>query len=194
MGLPKHRIGFTLVELLVVITIIAVLIALLLPAVQAAREASRRMQCGNHCKQIGLALHNYHNTFSTFPIGSRSGGVASKSRVAYGTNWRTSILAFLEQQPLVDRLNFETGSFCGSSENPFNGGNEVLKRLSVPIYKCPSSTLTPFGEEPSAKNPNGALMHDYVGVSGAYPDPAGRGGPSLQDRHAGDKCALPASW
>ena len=66
----SSRRGFTLIELLVVIAIIAVLIALLLPAVQAAREAARRAQCVNNLKQIGLALHNYHQTNNTFPIGS----------------------------------------------------------------------------------------------------------------------------
>lgn len=164
-----HRVGFTLVELLVVIAIIGILIALLLPAVQAAREAARRSQCSNNLKQMGLALHNYHDVFLAFPIGSRSGSITPRN--VYGTNWRASILAFLEQKALFDKLDFEAGSF----RSPFTSTNTVLYKLLVPVYKCPSSPTDPFVNEAGSSNTdNGSMMHEYVGLSGAYPDPAGR--------------------
>ncbi len=180
------RSGFTLVELLVVIAIIGILIALLLPAVQAAREAARRMQCSNNLKQIGLALHNYHGAFGTFPIGSRSGTIPSYN--TYGTNWRSSLLAFLEQQTISDKLNFETGSFSGWNTQPFSEGNQILEGLLVPVYKCPSSTIDPFINEPTSINDHGGLMHDYVGISGAYPDPGGRGSAVCRQSMRGYVC------
>lgn len=181
-----RRWGFTLVELLVVIAIIGILIALLLPAVQAAREAARRMQCSNNLKQIGLGLHNYHDSFRTFPIGSRSGGFSMYNTT--GTNWRCSLLAFLEQKTVFDKLNFETGSFSGYNSQPFSGGNEILVGLLIPVYKCPSSTIDPFVNEPTSINDRGGMMLDYVGISGAYPDPGGRGNTACRQSMRGYVC------
>ncbi|MFM9068057.1 MAG: DUF1559 domain-containing protein [Planctomycetota bacterium] len=93
----KRRPGFTLVELLVVIAIIGILVALLLPAVQAAREAARRTQCLNNLKQLGLALHNYHDSRRSFPAG------ASPNVTAF--NWRVAIWPFMEQQSLFDQCD-----------------------------------------------------------------------------------------
>lgn len=84
----RRRSGFTLVELLVVIAIIGVLVGLLLPAVQAAREAARRMQCSNNLKQIGLAMHNYHDSFNVFPNGTAG--------CCYGT-WQVLLMPYFEQ-------------------------------------------------------------------------------------------------
>ena len=109
---PRKR-GFTLIELLVVIAIIAVLIALLLPAVQQAREAARRSTCKNNLKQIGLALHNYHDIYKMFPIG------AQERPAAYGADangntgpgnyeswgWAASMLPQIDQAPLFDSMD-----------------------------------------------------------------------------------------
>jgi len=105
--MSKHRLrrGFTLIELLVVIAIIAILIALLLPAVQQAREAARRTQCKNHLKQIGLAIHNYHDTHNTFPPGYIARipqNITSSERGLYG--WGAFVLPYMDQAPLYNLL------------------------------------------------------------------------------------------
>lgn len=117
--------GFTLVELLVVIAIIGILIALLLPAVQAAREAARRSQCTNNLKQIGLALHNYHDTFKTFPPGAWNEANRG-NRLAY----TVFILPFMEQQAVYDEFDFEYPNYTGVNLNP---GIRL-----IPAYHCPS--------------------------------------------------------
>src|SRR5436305_3041088 len=96
--LRRTRAAFTLVELLVVIAIIGVLVAILLPAVQTAREAARRMQCGNHIRQIGLALQNYHGVQGAFPPG------AFKGVCGYKMGWVVRIFPYLEQGPRYDGI------------------------------------------------------------------------------------------
>lgn len=120
----RHR-AFTLVELLVVIAIIGILVALLLPAVQAAREAARRMQCGNHLKQFGLALHNYHDVYKCIPIADVDGTVNPVSAHA-------RLLPYLEQMPLYNLVDFNV---------PYNHANNVVARnTEVAVFLCPSDS------------------------------------------------------
>ncbi len=153
----KRR-GFTLIELLVVIAIIAILIALLLPAIQQAREAARRTQCKNNMKQIGIAIHNYHDIHKGFPIGSFN--LWSNSSVASGLNWRGLILPQMEQATLYNQLDFTTSAnFRGNSMT----GNDVLRNFRLEAYGCPSSVLKDFIGSNNTMVQN---IH-YVGISGA---------------------------
>jgi len=146
-----RRRGFTLIELLVVIAIIAVLIALLLPAVQAAREAARRSQCTNNIKQIGLAMHNYHQATGVFPQGhSQSAALPNYSNAAYAswTEWgpQAMMLPYMEQSPIYNAINF---SFCsGYSYGAYCNVTSANKLISA--YMCPSDTLVGFGGAPIA--------------------------------------------
>jgi len=139
----RSRSGFTLIELLVVIAIIAVLIGLLLPAVQAAREAARRAQCVNNLKQIGLAMHNYHDASNTFPMGASLN--PSSYYAAYGGfsewgNWSVQalLLPFLEQGPLYNSCNFSlaTGPIDGTGQSSFNS--------TVYLTRVPASSALPM--------------------------------------------------
>ncbi|MEQ9067181.1 MAG: DUF1559 domain-containing protein, partial [Gimesia chilikensis] len=109
----KNRKAFTLIELLVVIAIIAILIALLLPAVQQAREAARRNSCKNNLKQIGLALHNYHETFSARPPGSIVYFNGTKY-YGHGWTWHASILPYLDQVPMYNQIQGPDSSGMGA--------------------------------------------------------------------------------
>ncbi|PQO32395.1 DUF1559 domain-containing protein [Bremerella cremea] len=125
--LSRSRYGFTLVELLVVIAIIGVLIALLLPAVQQAREAARRNSCSNQMKQIGLALHNYHDTYKSFPYGSVHFTAQSNP-----VGWHYAILPFIEQNALYEQ---------GDPSIAYNSGvNAPMREMRMEAYLCPSSS------------------------------------------------------
>jgi len=119
-----HTRGFTLVELLVVIAIIGVLVALLLPAVQAAREAARRSSCTNNLKQLGLALHNHHDTFGQFPVGATT--------ASNGLSLHVALLPFMEQKNRYDLFN-QNEAFTSSTNRP-------LTQTPVDGFLCPSGT------------------------------------------------------
>ncbi len=127
----KRR-GFTLIELLVVIAIIAVLIALLLPAVQQAREAARRSQCKNNLKQIGIALHNYHETYKLLPGGAYFGVVPADARRG---SILVHLLPYMDQAPLFNAYNFSSRPWHGQSAN-----GKLLRNTVISTFICPSDT------------------------------------------------------
>jgi len=124
------RRGLTLVELLVVMAVVGILVALLLPAVQAAREAVRRTQCGNHLKQIGLALHNYHGVHNCFPAGRMRTFVDGQGRCfsAYA-----HLLPYLEATALFERVNFHA-----NPDDPAANGTALSQ--TIPFFLCPSDS------------------------------------------------------
>lgn len=133
------RRAFTLIELLVVIAIIAILIALLLPAVQQAREAARRSQCKNNLKQLGLAMHNYHDTFGMFAIGS--GLDSTLNPWAAGVHRKGSqlvkILPYVDQAPLYNRIPWE-----GDVDAWFFDTANGVRTMAIPTFLCPSDTIS----------------------------------------------------
>ncbi|MCE9567831.1 MAG: DUF1559 domain-containing protein [Planctomycetes bacterium] len=149
---PQRR-GFTLIELLVVIAIIAILIGLLLPAVQKVREAASRMKCQNNLKQIGIAMHSFHDANSKLPLGNRAGP-------SYGYNWRLFILPYLEQSALYLKFD-QTQSSWSAAMAPADGA-------VIPNYRCPSTTLPQYSV--TLMTYKTVQRVTYVGISGATPD------------------------
>ena len=162
--------GFTLIELLVVIAIIAILIALLLPAVQQAREAARRSQCKNHLKQLGLAMHNYHDTHGVFPPGY----VRVNNRPEWA--WGTFLLPFMDQTALYNELG------VGDPDSDWDSVSSADQpgRTSLSSYRCPSDTVT---ETNSSRGTWGAA--NYVANYTSHPGTPGTSGdgtyPAAQD-------------
>ncbi len=155
---PQRR-GFTLVELLVVIAIIGILVALLLPAVQAAREAARRMSCGNNLKQIGLGLHNYHDTYKRFPPGGITLGACCGTQSL--SNWAIMILPYVEAQTLADRYNNNAANEHSS--------NQFVRESNLEVYNCPSDIHAGKLEMPES-GPGAGLNYRH----GSYRCMAGR--------------------
>jgi prepilin-type N-terminal cleavage/methylation domain-containing protein len=140
--------GFTLVELLVVISIIGVLVALLLPAIQAAREAARRMQCTNKLKQIGVALQNYHGSQRSFPAGSN----IHTDEFLIGMSWNVLLLPYLEQRALYD----EIGPKPNGGAITYNSAEKMM----LDAYICPSAP-------PQTNDGVAKIRSNYSGVAGA---------------------------
>lgn len=168
MSYPRsRRHAFTLIELLVVIAIIAILIALLLPAVQQAREAARRSQCKNNLKQIGLALHNYHDTHGVFPMGSIHGAANLST-----WGWGVYILPFVDQAGLSNELNTDVRT-CEDLQT--GASNRALLQVVLQGFVCPSDN----GKETQQTSPADRYLDggsgnlypataNYIGVCGIY--------------------------
>ncbi|MBI5758393.1 MAG: DUF1559 domain-containing protein [Planctomycetales bacterium] len=189
--MSRARRAFTLIELLVVIAIIAVLIALLLPAVQQAREAARRTQCRNNLKQIGVALHNYHDRSGMFPPALIMSGryntaqyVTDRDPVLNTTGW-VMLLPYLDQQAMYDQYNF---SMCSSASNPAAytrviPGFTCNDTINRPIYNtkltamlCSSdpdngpAVTSGAGNAGDFYSRNGVRRSNYLFSTGAYTD------------------------
>ncbi len=163
------RHGFTLVELLVVIAIIGVLVALLLPAIQAAREAGRRSQCSNNLKQMGLALHAYHDVHQAFPMGIQGHPISLSEQ---GLGWAYELLPYAEEQSLYDSMNNQIlpawrPAVCRrayqATGNILSGGDTI-----VAVYRCPTSEMESHATDESLPAyAQGYSTSDYKGCNGS---------------------------
>jgi len=163
--MPRNpRAGFTLVELLVVITVVALLMSILLPAIQSAREAARRIQCANNLKQLGLALSTYETAYSAYPPSMVLSGVGNSPQWVGGWGVNARILQFLEQRAVFNSINWDLGL-----ENP---ANSTVPALGFSVFVCPSDSgsTTMVGDDGGLTGVNsyGWSMGDWFVWSGFY--------------------------
>jgi type II secretory pathway pseudopilin PulG len=162
--------GFSLIDLLVVLAMLGLLIALLLPALRASQEKADLLKCANNLKQIGLSLHNYHDTFLSLPIGSRGAGYTKDNPTAtqdYAKSWQGSILAFADQQEVAFQWDHVAG-------NGFNGGDPADPKTNMQLIdglvpdwsRCPASPLPKLVLKGKHGTAEGRLLPTYVGVAG----------------------------
>ncbi len=170
----SHPGGFTLIELLVVIAIIGVLVGLLLPSVQAAREAARRAQCVNNLKQMGLAIHNYHDAQGQFPCGyltlKGGGGVMGApdpwcDDTGPGWAWGSVILPYLEQNTLYASLNYSLPCWFPD--------NTTGTRTTIGVFLCPSASAPNglFNVQDQGGNTLATFAHSNYTANAGRPEP-----------------------
>jgi prepilin-type N-terminal cleavage/methylation domain-containing protein/prepilin-type processing-associated H-X9-DG protein len=194
-GIPRTKAGFTLIELLVVIAIIAILIGLLLPAVQKVREAAARMKCQNNLKQIGLSIHNYHDSFNFLPTAGSADGFPISQKPAVGncggwkcgegTNWAVHILPFMEQAALHNRLTFSGDA--GWTDNQNQPGSSAVNNVNqsanvaLPMFRCPSDPKPALiRNDSNVRDASGnqvimVTRNSYVAIAGAVNNIDGSG-------------------
>jgi prepilin-type N-terminal cleavage/methylation domain-containing protein len=170
--------AFTLIELLVVIAIIAILVALLLPAVQQAREAARRSQCKSNLKQLGIALHNYHDVHGQFPSNHDPHVTALNRRPGTSMSWMTLVLPYVDQAALYETVDFEARDGSHNDGVGNGGTNDAVAQTPIVAFLCPSNPQPRRANMTGGYRPNGnstsngnggianAARTDYVGNMG----------------------------